>query len=508
MAFQPDGKNILMVGPGFNEFGEFGSNSNHQFGMLRAAAFLKEAHGCNVTFVDGALDPDVNSTRARLKERHPCWPVKKLQCGNYDQDRVSKFQCYYGRPLTAIKNEMAQTPSPDEVWIGSGLTYHWETTAEMVQIAQQMFPGVRVRVGGIYPSLCRDHAERNCAGADIFQGEIQEATDYWPDYSILPQDVPFRTIKLNTGCTVSVQCSFCAVKTLEPKFKFRKPESLETYLEAEMHKGVRVLRIWASQLLQPPQAFAELMDRLYALQVRTGVKLKVYASEGIQPSLFTPDMARRMVRAGFSHLTIPMEAINEETLKKYNKPSGLTDYHRAVELAKEAGFSFIGAFIMLGTPQQTLDEAVHAIVDSWYRRVNPIVMKHTIIPGSQDWNDFQWVHKGRDLHELHPSLWASARPDLRVLELEEITAISRMGYKVWSSLPKSDAPFMRDAKKRTSSRVDAAFENWCKVYGLMRNSRFIPIERASPHQPAFSSDVVSRASFISSWGHDRVSMVV
>lgn len=507
MDFKPDGKNILMVGPGFNEFGEFGANGNHQFGMLRAAAYLKTVHDCKVTFVEGALDPEVHYTDPRLKERHSSWPVKKMKCGNYEQDHVSKFQCYYGKPLTLIKNEMASAPKPDEVWIGSGLTYHWETTADAVHLAQAMFPGVRVRVGGIYPTLCYDHAQRTCAGADIWKGEIPEASEFWPDYSILPQELPFRTVKLNTGCTVSVQCSFCAVKTLEPKFKFRKPESLEQYIEGEMSKGVRCLRIWASQLLQPPQAFADLMDRLYLLQLRTGVKLKVYASEGIQPSLFTPEMAKRMVRAGFDTITIPMEAIDEETLKKYNKPSGLSDYHRAVELAKEAGFSFIGSFIMIGTPQQTLDELVHAVVDCWYRRVAPIMMKHTIIPGSQDWNDFAHVHKGKDLHELHPSLWASARPDLRVLELEEVTAIARMGYEAWSSLPVSDQPYMKDATKRTRTRVDKAFMDWCSIYGLLKNGEFLPLSMCTPHQPPYPKEIISRATYLSSWGHDRVSMV-
>lgn len=496
-----------MLAPGFNEFGEFGANCNHQFGMLRAASYLQEVHSCKVTFIDGALEPEVAHETPRLKERHHSWPVKKMKCGNYEAEHVSKFQCYYGRPMTAIKNEMASAPRPDEVWVGSGMTYHWETTAEMVQLAQEMFPGVRVRVGGIYPTLCRDHARVHCPGADIWGGEIPEATEFWPDYDLLPHSLPFRTVKLNTGCTVSVQCSFCAVKTLEPKFKFRKPEALEAYLEREMHKGVRCLRIWASQLLQPPQAFAELMDRLYLLQVRTGVKLKVYASEGIQPSLFTPDMARRMIRAGFDTITIPMEAIEPETLKKYNKPSGLTDYVRAVELAKEAGFSYIGAFIMAGTPQQTLDELVHAIVDCWYRRVSPIIMKHTIIPGSQDWDDFKWIHQGKGLEELHPSLWASARADLKVLELEEVTAIARMGYEAWSRLPTSDQPYMRDASRKTTSRVDQKFHDWCKVYGLHQEGSFRPVELVSPHQPAFPRTRIDRTTFVSSWGHDRVSMV-
>ncbi len=502
-----DGRNILMVAPGMYDFGEFKQSNNHQFGMFRAAAWLKH-EGYNVSYVEGGLPPHVDPFFHRLKDRHSGVPVKVMDCGR-PEDPIKKYQVYYGRPMRMIRNDMSQAPAPDEVWIGSGLTYHWESTAELVQVARQMFPGVRVRVGGIYPSLCGDHARARCAGADVFEGEIPDAQDFWPDYDILPYRLPFRTVKWNTGCTVSVQCSFCSVKTLEPKFKWRSAESLEDYIEREMHKGVRAIMIWASQLLQPPQAFAELMDRIYLLQVKHGVKLQLYASEGVQPSLFTPEMARRMIRAGFSNITIPMESIEPETLAAFNKPSALSDYHRAVEIAKEAGFGHIGIFIMVGTPQQSLDELVHAIVDCWWRRVSPVLMKYTIIPGSQDWETDAWVHKGFDLHELHPSLWRGAREDLTVLDLEEVVMVARLGYDRWRALPQLQKPFVGASTYRSNTRVEACFQKWCSRYGLLRDGRFRNLETTSPHEPAWGPNIPTREDLLrySVGQHAGVSMV-
>jgi len=164
---------------------------------------------------------------------------------------------------------------------------------------------------------------------------------------------------------------------------------------------------------------------------------------------------------------------------------------------------------MIGTPQQSLDELVHAIVDCWYRRVNPILMKYTIIPGSQDWETDAWVHQGHDLHELHPSLWRGAREDLTVLELEEVTAIARMGYELWRSLPQRNTPYLGDVHYRTMTRVDEHFMKWCSRFKMSRNGRLQQLETVSPHEPAWGPNTPTREDILrySVGSHAAVSMV-
>jgi radical SAM superfamily enzyme YgiQ (UPF0313 family) len=252
------------------------------------------------------------------------------------------------------------------------------------------------------------------------------------------------------------------------------------------------------------------MDRLYMLQVKHGVRIRLFASEGIQPSLFTPDMAGRMIRGGFSHITIPMESIDPDVLKRYNKPSTLSDYHRSVLIAKEAGFSWIGAFIMTGTPQQTLNELVHAVVDCWYRRISPVIMKYTMIPGTQDWHtpEYEWIHKGKDLADLHGSLWPAARKDLNCLELEEVTAIARMGYETWAKLPQGTDPYYTGKGEKTGSRVNKEFLDWCDYYGLRSEGTFKSLSRASPHQPCKGVEDVTSDTIGASVGHASVALIV
>src|SRR5205823_1576081 len=49
-------------------------------------------------------------------------------------------------------------PAPDEIWISSIMTYWWESTRDVIEECQRVFPKAMIRVGGIYPTLAPEHA--------------------------------------------------------------------------------------------------------------------------------------------------------------------------------------------------------------------------------------------------------------------------------------------------------------------------------------------------------------
>src|SRR5204863_5266963 len=49
-------------------------------------------------------------------------------------------------------------PAPDEIWISSIMTYWWESTRDVIERCQKVFPKAVIRVGGIYPTLAPEHA--------------------------------------------------------------------------------------------------------------------------------------------------------------------------------------------------------------------------------------------------------------------------------------------------------------------------------------------------------------
>ena len=55
---------------------------------------------------------------------------------------------------------------PDVVLVSAGMTYWYPGVVEAIRIVKKAFPRVEVILGGIYPTLCPQHA-RTASGADV-----------------------------------------------------------------------------------------------------------------------------------------------------------------------------------------------------------------------------------------------------------------------------------------------------------------------------------------------------
>ena len=70
--------------------------------------------------------------------------------------------------------------TPDEIYVTSMFTYHYKAVWEAVKFYKFMYPLAHLKLGGIYASLCPEHAKGS--GADeIFVGQHPEAMHYPPD---------------------------------------------------------------------------------------------------------------------------------------------------------------------------------------------------------------------------------------------------------------------------------------------------------------------------------------
>jgi len=86
--------------------------------------------------------------------------LRETAAGNLDRDYFR-----YGI-IEEVFAERLRAREPDVVLVFSGMTYWYPGVQEVVRIIRNSFPRVPVILGGIYASLCTEHAEKY-SGADF-----------------------------------------------------------------------------------------------------------------------------------------------------------------------------------------------------------------------------------------------------------------------------------------------------------------------------------------------------
>lgn len=81
----------------------------------------------------------------------------------------------YGMPQDEFNSRLKSMPEPLMVCVTSHMTYWYPGVFEVIKIIKSIFPSVPVVLGGIYATLCYEHAKNN-SGADYIikgHGEIE-----------------------------------------------------------------------------------------------------------------------------------------------------------------------------------------------------------------------------------------------------------------------------------------------------------------------------------------------
>ena len=125
-------------------------------------------------------------------------------------------------------------------------------------------------------------------------------------------------------------------------------------------------------------------------EVQDGAEVTVEAN----PLDVTPEWARGVRSAGFGRISIGMQSVDEHDLRFLGRLHHAPDGPRAVEAAREAGFTEIGIDLIYGLPRQTPDmlrERVTRAVDVC-RPTHVSCYQLTYVEGTPLWHD---VRAGR-----------------------------------------------------------------------------------------------------------------
>lgn len=405
-------------------------------GLLRIATLLR-AKGYELTLID-CMETNAMGMVPKRQRKHE----GKQQMVR--RDNIEKPIYHFGLPLEDVADRMrALSEPPDEVWITSVMTYWWQSTRDVVDLARLIYPRATILVGGIYPTLAPEHAREHLPNADIiFQGEISEASNLPTDLSLYATPPTYAILTTSRGCPWD--CVYCAARALNggPKLRQRSVDDvLDEIREKRTRFGIRRFGFYEDNALI---AKNDHFNRMMLAIIDSGLKLQLYAPEGMETRLLTREVLSNMRRAGFDKVHLPLETVKSDNNRKWNRRhSSVQTFEAAFANAIDAGFrprtTDINAFVLFGLPDERIDEVVDSMLYAHAMVGSIIPMLFTPVPGTRVFHQHETYlcdELGFDLHDLNGKFLPfleynqAANPGLRgsdYLQLEGLMTILNQG---------------------------------------------------------------------------------
>lgn len=380
------GKSALLINPPIYDT-RYWDRWAQPHGLLRVGRLLKD-RGYGTELID-CLAP---ARGGRLQ---------RTVRGSVDVGDVPMTVYHYGMPLEALGRALSRRErTPDEVFVTSTMTYWWESTRDVIRVIKRVFPKSQVLVGGIYPTLCPEHAEENTGADLVVAGEVEAASNLWTDLSLYPIPPDYAVVTSSRGCPYD--CAHCAQRKINgPGVRHRDPEDVVAEIVDKNNRcGIRKFAFYEDNILIDCE---EHFERILELLLDTNLKLHLSAPEGFEVRLLYPRLLRRMKAAGFRSIYLPLEAasLDGSTLLD-QKCVGIQDFEAAVEHCRAAGYrpgvrQELNAFILYGVPRQPLDVLVETILYAVHRVGNVTPMLYAPVPGSRLYDKYKSYFDEQDL---------------------------------------------------------------------------------------------------------------
>jgi radical SAM superfamily enzyme YgiQ (UPF0313 family) len=400
----------LLINPWIYDFAAF-DLWGFPLGLLYLSSLLKKA-GWDTHYIDCT-----NRHHPSIADKIP--HEKTFHQGKYYAELIEKpdavrwvprYYRRYGIPEEAFIHELEQIRRPDVILVTSRMTHWYPGVKRAIEIARKVFPGVPIILGGIYASLCPEHAQRVCKPDVLFTGEaephlfrlLKETTGIetslpddqankdlsdlnnlpFPDFEILPSA---RSVPLETSRGCPLHCSYCASNKLIPKFRRKSPGRVADEIEFCAEKlGTEDFAFYDDALLfQPREHFEKIADEV----MRRKIKARFHAPNGLFSSSITPSVAHKMKEMGFYTIRLSVETTNMERLKTMNRGILPSHFEEAMKNLHAAGFTKheIGVYLIVGLPGQTVEEAREAIDFVIDHGAIPRLAEYSPIPGTREW---------------------------------------------------------------------------------------------------------------------------
>ncbi len=393
---------VLCVNPWIVDFAAY-NIWIEPLGLLKVTAVLRAA-GHEVALIDC------------LDRHHPAAPAPqsdrdRYACGHYQKDELPKPALLghiprrwgrYGLPLDVFEAQLDAQPRPDAVLVTSMMTYWYPGPFEAIRRVKARWPGVPLALGGVYATLCSDHARAFSAADAVLTGPgelkalswVNEVTGKSRDLACPPDSVlpahdlrrPQGFVALQTARGCPFRCPYCAVHQLSPGgFRPRAPQQVVDEIAWCVEDlGARDVAFYDDALLVNA---AKHIHPILDGWIERGLKVRFHTPNGLHARFIDRRLARKMHRAGFVTIRLGLETIDPDQEARDGGKVDRDSFAAAVEALFEVGYSGqeVAAYVLVGRPDQGISQARAAVEFAHKLGIQVRSAQFSPIPGTIEW---------------------------------------------------------------------------------------------------------------------------
>lgn len=219
-----------------------------------------------------------------------------------------------------------------------------------------------------------------------------------PAYDIFPMDrYPLHRMVTSRGCPYA--CAWCNSSSVwDQTFRMADAEKMVSEVEFLIKNYGKKIFVFGDNSfnvnLNRVEAFCDLLLEK---------KINILWSVSLRADIMTPEIARKMKKAGCYNVSIGIESANNEILKRIGKGTTIEQISAGIKILKDAGIEIMSQYV-IGSPDETLETVKESIAFAKKSGCD-YTNFYTVLPykGTRQW-DYVAEHGTlytRDIHHFH-----------------------------------------------------------------------------------------------------------
>ena len=385
----------LLINPYIYDVSAYGFWSA-PLGLLYMGAILRKA-GLRVSLLDCLVEQE----EKRKEDGRAPFVKERVENPGATKGLPKNFR-RYGMSPNEVSRRLATMEKPDFILITCCMTYWYTGAAEIVRLARLAFPTALIAVGGVYPALCPDHADREMPDADIIVGRdnlgafyrmIEEAQGDrlsvspgrdciaefpYPAFDLYKRRV-YVPLLTSVGCIYN--CTYCATSYLRSAIVRRPPRDVLREIVYWNGKDISRFALYDDGFLVDPDGFAKPLLMGIA---RLPFDVSIYNPNAMNAALIDKEVAALLRGARFQEVRLGLETSDSDIQRTTGGKINKRTFEKAVDHLLSAGFSrhVVQAYVMAGLPEQRWENVKESVDFAIGLGITVTLAEYTPIPHS------------------------------------------------------------------------------------------------------------------------------